>query len=394
MKILILLQRNPFVETSAQNNRFLSLAEGILAHGANIKLLFVEYYGVESERKIFSNRGGNYKGFQYEYLSPLGTLNPIMKKLSKVLYNSTVLAKKIHAQYVKEDFDYLWLGVSEELFKIALQLIKCKPRINFLHERSEFSWIAFPNNKKLHDNYLKKLLPEIKVMAVMTKTLKQYYFPYLSEQAAIIHLPMTVDLSRFAEIKGDVNLIKPYIGYCGSMNNKKDGVDVLIQAFVEIMDQYPNLHLYLAGTKNLNEDYLNQVKIIEKSNAQNRITYLGEISREGIPAFLTNASILALARPNSQQSEGGFPTKLGEYLASGRTVCVTNIGEISDYLTDNKSAFFALPDNYVSFSETIVKALSAKNIDEVGEEGRKIAFQIFNKDVQSKRFYDFLLSNK
>jgi glycosyltransferase involved in cell wall biosynthesis len=103
---------------------------------------------------------------------------------------------------------------------------------------------------------------------------------------------------------------------------------------------------------------------------------------------------LALARPNSQQSEGGFPTKLGEYLASGRPVCVTDIGEISDYLVNDKSAFFAEPGSFISFSQAITKALSAADIEKVGKEGQKIAFQIFNKDIQSKRLYDFLVSNK
>jgi glycosyltransferase involved in cell wall biosynthesis len=262
------------------------------------------------------------------------------------------------------------------------------------HERSEFSWIAFPNNKKLHDDYLKNILPRIKVMAVMTKKLNEYYNQFLSKQTALIHLPMTVDLSRFSEKQAEASLSSPYIGYCGSMNNSKDGVDILIQAFIEIMDQFPDLHLYLAGAKDPREDYSAQVKLIEKNNAQSRITYLGQLSREEIPAFLSNASILALARPNSQQSEGGFPTKLGEYLASGRPVCVTDIGEISDYLVNDKSAFFAEPGSFISFSQAITKALSAADIEKVGKEGQKIAFQIFNKDIQSKRLYDFLVSNK
>ena len=393
MKIQVLLQRNPFVETSAQNNRFLSLAEGLVANKVNMKLLFVEFCGLKSEKLKFS-KSGNYKGFEYEYLSPVVTLNPIIKKLGKVYYNSKVLANKIYNQYVNDNYDYLWLGVSEEIFEIASHLILFNSEINLFHERSEFSWIAFPNNKKLHDDYLKNILPRIKVMAVMTKKLNEYYNQFLSKQTALIHLPMTVDLSRFSEKQAEASLSGPYIGYCGSMNNSKDGVDILIQAFIEIMDQFPDLHLYLAGAKDPREDYSAQVKLIEKNNAQSRITYLGQLSREEIPAFLSNASILALARPNSQQSEGGFPTKLGEYLASGRPVCVTDIGEISDYLVNDKSAFFAEPGSFISFSQAITKALSAADIEKVGKEGQKIAFQIFNKDIQSKRLYDFLVSNK
>ena len=51
-----------------------------------------------------------------------------------------------------------------------------------------------------------------------------------------------------------------------------------------------------------------------------------------------------MARPDSRQARGGFPTKLGEYLATGKPVCVTKVGEITVYLEDNVSAFLAEPE--------------------------------------------------
>lgn len=392
MKILVLLERNPFIDSSAQNNRFLSLAEGLLVNGAEIKLIFIEGYLSTIERKLFA-REGSYKGFEYEYISTYNYINPIGRRLLNFFLFPSAISKKILNELVKEKYEYLWIGASAHIVRIALKLLLLKPEVKYFHERSEFSWIGFANDKKLHENYLQNILPNIDALSVMTKTLREYYSQFLNEDAVLIHLPMTVDLSRFTENSIQSKLQKPYIGYCGTMNNKKDGVDILIKAFIEIMYEFPDLHLYLAGSQTPNEDYLSQRKIIIEHDANNRITYLGKLSREEIPSFLSNATLLALARPESKQAEGGFPTKLGEYLASGKPVCVTDVGEIGDYLIDNETVFFAKPGCYVSFSDSMKRSLTSTNALKVGEKGKQVAFDVFNKDIQAKRLYDFLIFN-
>ena len=120
---------------------------------------------------------------------------------------------------------------------------------------------------------------------------------------------------------------------------------------------------------------------------------MGEFSREKIPSFLQNASLLLLPRPDSKQAQGGFPTKLGEYLASGVPVCATTVGEIPNYLTNNESVFFAEPGSIDSFANAMDRALSNPELaKKVGLAGRKVAETHFNKDIQAKILYEFLQS--
>jgi len=392
MKILILFEKNPFVKNSAASNRFLSLAEGLLDCGAKLKLIFIAEFGSDSEKREFGKRGV-YRGYEYEYIFPFKS-GIVFYKLIKLFYTPSVISKIIYSKIKRDEYDYLWIGASGVIIKIMLKLLKLRPNVNIFHERSEFSWIGFSTDKKLHDQYLQKILPSVDVFSVMTLTLSKYYSQFISEKTAMIHLPMTVDLSRFS---GEIKISefkKPYIGYIGAMNNSKDGVDILINAFVEIMNEFPSLQLYLIGPQDPKEDYLIQKEIIDQHNASDRITYVGNLSRDLIPPFLRNSTVLALARPNSKQAEGGFPTKLGEYLASGKPVCITKVGEIGDYLVDNESAFFAEPGSYISFANTIRRALTSQNASKIGEAGKHVAISVFNKDIQSKRLYDFLLSNK
>jgi glycosyltransferase involved in cell wall biosynthesis len=149
------------------------------------------------------------------------------------------------------------------------------------------------------------------------------------------------------------------------------------------------LNLYLFGPYNY--DTPGHLKQIEKLNLSEKIHYGGEINRNAIPSILLNAKLLVLPRPDSKQAQGGFPTKLGEYLASGKPVCATRVGEIPDYLIDNESVFFAEPGSVDSFADAISRSMNNPNQSiKVGLNGKKVAETYFNKDIQSKLLFDFL----
>ena len=118
---------------------------------------------------------------------------------------------------------------------------------------------------------------------------------------------------------------------------------------------------------------------------------MNEYPRDQIPNIICNADLLVLPRPDSKQAQGGFPTKLGEYLATGNPVCATRVGEIPDYLIDNESVFFAVPGSIESFAEAMDRALSIPDTAKwVGLNGRRVAEREFNKDIQARKLLDFL----
>ncbi len=112
-----------------------------------------------------------------------------------------------------------------------------------------------------------------------------------------------------------------------------------------------------------------------------------------MPILLINAEILALARPDNIQAKGGFPTKLGEYLATGNPVVITDVGEHTEYLTDGESAYISNPDNPTHFAEKLLQASKDLIIsNKIGLNGKKIATQFFNNQIQSEKLYHFLNS--
>ena len=238
----------------------------------------------------------------------------------------------------------------------------------------------------------KKAFSKYDGIAVMTKTLFNHYTSFSQPHPRFLHLPMTVDLERFSSNFAPMKeFVKPYIAFVGVMNDAKDGVNILIEAFNKITHQFPQYKLFLIGPWQY--DTPNHLKMILDFELSDRVFWMKEYPRHSIPAIIKNADLLVLPRPDSKQAQGGFPTKLGEYLATGNPVCATTVGEIPDYLNDGESVYFAEPGSVDSFADTMHRALSnPEKAKHVGANGRIVAETYFNKDIQAKILYDFLVN--
>ena len=188
---------------------------------------------------------------------------------------------------------------------------------------------------------------------------------------------------------------KKRIAYCGVLNDEKDGTDILIRAFAEIHKQYPEYSLSLYGIPVKKEDMNRYLQIVSELNISNNVFFHGKVSNDIIPALLSEASILVLPRPYSIQAEHGFPTKLGEYLATGNPVLVTPVGDIPEYLKDNENAYFIEPGNINSLVTKCVELIEDKiKSKKIGKNGRAIAMKYFNNINQTKQIISFYESLK
>ena len=69
----------------------------------------------------------------------------------------------------------------------------------------------------------------------------------------------------------------------------------------------------------------------------------GSIENSKLPVLLKSFTFLVAPRPDTEGAHYAFPTKLGDYLASGIPTVVTSAGEVPNYLPDGVSSFIAKP---------------------------------------------------
>ena len=397
MKIKILLNTNPFFTASASANRWLTLIEGLNDLNVAVQIVVVGIYQSKAEKKKFE-KVSSINGIEIKYLT-----SKIVGGLWQRRYYTyigkhfQVLRIKIRLREEIQNFDgILWSENDLTIWKMisAISNISCK----IICEMSEFlnihhynkgnalqTRVADAKQAYFENTYIKKL----DGFVLMTKTLINH-FNIFNNHPPLLHLPMTVDLERFQkQMAPPLEFKKPYIAFVGVMDDRKDGVNILIEAFYKTAKDYPKLKLYLIG--GWNYDTPSHLERIKELRLEDRIKWVGEYPRDTIPSIICNAKLLVLPRPDSKQAQGGFPTKLGEYLATGRPVCATTVGEIPEYLEDKKSVFFAKPGSVTSFVNAMSNALkNDEQANNVGEQGKKAAELYFNKKTQSMLLYNFL----
>lgn len=400
MNILLLRHYNPFTESGASANRFRGLVEGLCREGHKITIGVV---GGELRKGEGDSFNHDVENLRVVYLSHSNHYHPLWGRLNTYFFDDMIhlpaAARGVRKLLKEQHYDIIWLTNLASVLEIFCKVQKLIKGRTFI-ELNEFNDIY---KEEKEGNFLQRrkgaqnnrvfldTIGKIDLFAVMTKTLTEHYQQMAKSEAKFMLLPMTVDMTRFNDVPDFVTYSKPYVAFTGTMSNQKDGVDVLIKAFIKVAAKYPDLHLYLAGFWHY--DVPAQDKLMEESGVANRIHRLGVLEREQIPPFICNARVLALSRPDSHQAQGGFPTKLGEYLATGNPVCVTRVGEIPDYLEDNVSAFMAEPGSVTSFAEALDRAMG-ENAMSVGTMGRRVAEENFNVAVQARRLSEFLKENE
>jgi glycosyltransferase involved in cell wall biosynthesis len=378
---------------TANTIRTMTLLEGLKELSCNVSL--ISLYPDKNQDPNSDTLEGIYREIPFKYLSDSLLFNhsKITRTLD-LLRNSLKLIK--HLNNASKNNKIVVFNFLPQPFLITfITLFLKRKQIILFHEVTEYPFIRTNYNKLINTIYSRFIIPLHDRLFVINKALKKYFAEYIKESKITI-LNMFVDPKPFA-----ISYKKPfnfeYIAYCGSMNTDKDGVPLLIDSFSAILKKYPKLKLVLIGDNKKRPVHPKIKNVINKYNLNDKIVFTGHVNHRELPNYLCNAKVLSLARPDNIQAKGGFPTKLGEYLATKVPVVVTNVGEIPLFLKNNKNAFLSLP-NKKDFSSAILRVLD--DYDQalaIAQEGYKLVETEFNYRHEAQKVLDIIsniLENK
>jgi glycosyltransferase involved in cell wall biosynthesis len=273
-----------------------------------------------------------------------------------------------------------------EMSNVMFHLLKRKD-IAVFHERTEHPY-AYPYKSFSIDHYV-RVTPQLAGLFVISEPLRQYFIAAGVSPEKICLINMTVDTSRFdglARNAGD-----PYIAYCGTASNTKDGVDELIKAFALVHRAHPEVKLHIIGRTPAPEEYSGNLELIRELGLSSSVVLTGIVPADKMPSVLKDATVLALDRPDNLQAQYGFPTKLGEYLLTENPVVVTHVGDIPRFLEDGRSALIAPPSCPEAFAAKLIWALeNPEAAGRIGKEGAQVARRYFNYLTETRKMLGFL----
>jgi len=389
IKKIIVVTTGSFPYGGSVANRHISYLKGFVKLGISVKV-FLTHRAIE-QSPLSNSSEGIFEGIKYKYatwnyLKRGFSIKKIIIKLRSIFIINFLVRKEIHGEGSNTIILFLLVD------PFALWMIRSvlhRRNISLFHERMEYPYV---HTRKWYKQiwtilYLKQL-KKLDGLFVITNALKDYYEKFIDINK-IVHIPMTVEPERF-QVNKTPSLYGNYIAYCGTMYTDKDGLPILVKAFDIFALDCENVNLVLIGDNSRVNELNDLLRVVKESKNRDRIIFTGRLDRDDIPQLLINASVLALARPDNEQAKGGFPTKLGEYLATGNPVIVTKVGEIPFYLGHKKNAYLAEPNNPKDFAEKLKNIFNDyEKAKYIGFQGKKLALSVFNYKTQTTNLLNF-----
>jgi glycosyltransferase involved in cell wall biosynthesis len=180
----------------------------------------------------------------------------------------------------------------------------------------------------------------------------------LPEERIVVN-PNGVDLKRFAPPSSGDGVRRRLgfsgndivFGFVGSFM-AFHGATVLAEAFVELARTRSNARLLLVG----DGDELPRVATILRGLIhERRVVTTGRVMPGEIPPHLAACDVLVAPHvplPNDMPFFGS-PTKLFEYMAAGKAIVASRLGQIADVLAHERTALLVDPGNFVQLTAAL-----------------------------------------
>lgn len=142
--------------------------------------------------------------------------------------------------------------------------------------------------------------------------------------------------------------------YAGRLEKFK-GVDYLIEAMPEIISEFPDTQLFIAGDGGKKND----LEILtNKLNLGSNVKFLGHLNRNELEKLYQRSAIVIM--PSTWPEAFG---KIGiEAMSVGRPIVASDVGGISDWLIDGQTGFMIPPKDSKAIAEAVIKLLSNHNL--------------------------------
>jgi glycosyltransferase involved in cell wall biosynthesis len=182
----------------------------------------------------------------------------------------------------------------------------------------------------------------------------------------------------------------PVIGYFGSIWAGK-GLQVLLQAAHQLLAYGKPFKLLITGNAARNAYFL---QLINELGLKDQVILTGFLSTDELITAMSVPDILVEPKIEDQENQASFPQKLAEYLAMGKPIVASAIGDIPLFLHDQENALLCQPGNPGSLAAALLRLMQDDHLKErLSKNARETAGRYFDCQVIARRIERALITH-
>ncbi|MDD3415000.1 MAG: glycosyltransferase [Lachnospiraceae bacterium] len=206
-------------------------------------------------------------------------------------------------------------------------------------------------------------------------TISSYLKDKTNRKDVCVTVPPLSAEDDIQQVKNDN--VSPVISYASFLSDTnrpvcewKDRIDVILDVFVYIKKQYPEIKFLLKFIGFSEENLLNMFLVHERSAYRDKIeflsdhvVFLGKCDNYKAQSEIMNSDFTILIRDSKESTNAGFPTKVSESISLGIPVIVNLTSDLKQYIEDEKNGFIVSnPDNVREIGEQVKEIISMDNM--------------------------------
>jgi glycosyltransferase involved in cell wall biosynthesis len=241
-----------------------------------------------------------------------------------------------------------------------------------LHWRMFFTW---------QENWLAR---SVDMVTVASRTLQNKHIKAGVWPDRVVYLPngpnplykewRHVPASKIQALRQALGVAdQPLAVYIGHISYASE-VSLVLEALPEVLRFIPELRVVVVGS---GPGVPALQETAHSAGIERRLVFTGWVDQVNAPLYLAAAQVALYPYRDTLVNRAKSPSKITSYMAMGKPIVASDVGEVSAYLENGRSGVLVPPDDPRAFASALVDLLS--NPDRAAELGRRAEERIWQQ---------------